>query len=374
MNKNIGELVQKEMDCRTYAPNDCVVSNTLVGVEVELENVANDIPNNDRGQLKYWNVIEDGSLRDYGMEFVFRDPLSGHDLVSALSELESFILNNNIKPQISDRTSVHVHIDVRDLTTKQYLLFTSLYLIFERVLFKYCGDDRAKSLYCVPYYKAQGDLDKMKRLSYRDDDETVRAINESNKYSACNIRATIKYGSIEFRAHKGVWHSEELLRWINILLLMRNAAIDMVDKFDIDNLPSTISGMGVDIFFKDVFKNKTGVLEYLGMENDIYKGIRVAQEVIHHHRVYAVHDEIPSTEEKDTDRFFMYMKKKYPKTYQKMCDGGGAVPVKIKPLLRKDLTVGGILPQPHPGQGRLAERNVLLNGVIRLLRRDIDNL
>lgn len=322
MNK-IGNLIGHKEDPRNYKQDDSVVAHTLVGVEVELENISHRIPNDgDREQLKYWDIIEDGSLRDHGIEFVFTTPLAGKDLVAALSELESFITDNKVKPRLSDRTSDHIHVDVRDLTEKQYLLFNIIYLIFERVLFKYCGNDRDKSLYCVPYYKAQGDLNKMKGLAWDEEERDFRyTLNDCNKYSACNLKATLKYGSIEFRAHSGEWRVEPLLRWINILLMMRNAAIDMDDKFDIDNIPSTISGMGVNTFFRSVFKDKVGILEYLGIENDIYKGIRMAQEIIHCQRMKRILKLLPSTNDRSNDRFFMYMKEKYPKKYEKYIGG-----------------------------------------------------
>ena len=125
----------------TYTPSDKFVSSSLVGVEFELEGM-NRFRVDDPEFAAYWKIVEDGSLRDGGKEFVLSRPFAGADLDKALSLFDKHVSKSGHDIKISDRTSVHVHIDVRDLTFAQLT-------IFETALFNMAGETRANNIFAT---------------------------------------------------------------------------------------------------------------------------------------------------------------------------------------------------------------------------------
>src|SRR3972149_6708240 len=111
-------------DVRQSVPCEEIIDNTtLCGIEVEAEGI--DIPRNSKKlpqfykDLTFWSVKEDGSLRNGGKEFIFKQPLGGTDIVRALEQLEKKIKEHDINPDMTHRTSLHLHIDVRNMTIEE---------------------------------------------------------------------------------------------------------------------------------------------------------------------------------------------------------------------------------------------------------------
>src|SRR5258708_1191940 len=103
---------------------------TLVGIEVEVENVMYINPNI---PLAFWQITEDGSLRNNGREFkTLALPLKYVE--SALKQLSEG-LNPNV--DFSVRTSVHVHQDVRGMAMSQLIGLLLTYISVESLLFKF---------------------------------------------------------------------------------------------------------------------------------------------------------------------------------------------------------------------------------------------
>ena len=116
-------------DPRTNKTNDLLIDSTVyVGVEIEVEGLEN------YGACpflsNYWIKKKDGSLRNYGAEFVtgmeFEGryvPIRGDDLIVALKDWERWVdhytLSVGDPPEVGHRTSNHIHIDVRDLDKEE---------------------------------------------------------------------------------------------------------------------------------------------------------------------------------------------------------------------------------------------------------------
>ncbi len=128
-----------------YPVNNTMVSDSYVGIEIEVENLRDY-----KGDFVYWQDKEDGSLRDNGREYVtYTIPAS---LVPyAITELQEFLTEVNPKYSFSTRTSVHVHLNVRDLTFKQLHALSIVYMLFEKAFYKFAGRDRYKNIFCVPH-------------------------------------------------------------------------------------------------------------------------------------------------------------------------------------------------------------------------------
>ena len=81
----------------------------IFGIEIEVENVATMVI--DAYDRSYWNVVEDHSLRNNGLEFV-SIPLRGDQIERALTQFNKALPKEH---DFSPRTSVHIHMNVRDL-------------------------------------------------------------------------------------------------------------------------------------------------------------------------------------------------------------------------------------------------------------------
>ena len=192
----------------------CKDPNALLGIEVEVENIREGIP-----LEYYWKIKADHSLRNHGVECV-SIPLRGHQVEHALRYLKTQMCTFN-KPDFSNRTSVHVHLNVRDMSWSQVKVLVILYALFERHFFNLAGTKREQSIFCVPLYKSN-------QLS------TILHIQNGgtkwHKYNALNLGTILGdgdvgcYGTIEFRHLYGTDDLPTLMTWINNILLLRKAS------------------------------------------------------------------------------------------------------------------------------------------------------
>ena len=300
---NIGSIFEKNRNVFSYEQSsDFVLPRCIIGVEVELENMKeasnfarNGVPrrfaedgiedfsfdNDTRGVLfgiGYWNVKSDGSLRDNGVEFVTKK-LFGKDLSIALDELHDYLIATTVPNSTpSDRCSVHIHLDVTDLNKTEYARLLIDYAIFENVLFNYCGVHRKENLYCLPFARSDDFKRTLSNIltSVSKDLEFKKYVNSFPKYSALNLNATSKYGSLEFRLHGGTYDMLRVKEWINIIMCLKKNCIGN----SANNLHREISRFGISNYLEKVFKLYHQILDYNECESDIIDGIRLAQDIL----------------------------------------------------------------------------------------------
>lgn len=197
-------------------PSFILQPNALVGIEIEVENM------NNGGWIPeyYWNCKEDHSLRNNGLEFT-SIPLRGHQIESALKFLfEEFTLTGNTEFTFGNRTSTHIHLNVRDLTWDNIKSLLLLYCIFEKHFFTLAGTKRESSIFCVPMYRTH-------------QASVIPNINSFDrtwhKYSAINAGTILgnedvpKFGTIEFRHLYGTSNIDTIINWINNIFCLRVA-------------------------------------------------------------------------------------------------------------------------------------------------------
>ena len=114
-----------------------------VGLEVEVENC----PRFGEPNQNIWTTHADNSLREHGIEFV-STPIYGTQVWDALNILYDHILPE--KASFSQRTSIHVHVDMSSLTLEQLAQTVITYLAVERVLYEFVGNGREHNIFCVP--------------------------------------------------------------------------------------------------------------------------------------------------------------------------------------------------------------------------------
>ena len=256
-------------------PEGCdefVLPHCMMGVEVEMEFFGNhDSVIDDIRRLLYWSRVNEGSLRN-GTEIVLGQPLMGKQLRDALVEM-SEVLHNNRRVDFNFRTSVHVHMDIRDLSHEELHNLVVLYTIWERTFFRNLFPERENNAYCIPWYK---------RCPQR---ETIAAIKENmpsmfgetDRYLSLNLRAVRDRGSVEFRAHSGTADYQSLVDWINILMSLKARAIEETDE----DYFYKVSNEGPEQVAYDLFGERLGSkFDTMHLHSDLIEGARTAQFLI----------------------------------------------------------------------------------------------
>ncbi len=252
---------------------------THVGVEIEISTSSS----SSQFSSSYWNTVPEGSVP--GFEAVLDRPMAGSELVIALEEAEQQISRLSGSNKFPEMTSVHVHVDIRDMTVTQLINFLTLSIMFENVLFNYVEHHRSKNHFCLPMTDATDCLNRLKRFveQARTDSlsrDRIRSLFTSDevKYAGINLSSIPRYGSLEFRMHHGTADSTALIRWINILLKIKEYA--MGGDRSPTNILETKIEVGISSIFEQVLGGYSEILGYEGIEDDILDGIRNAQDFV----------------------------------------------------------------------------------------------
>lgn len=187
----------------------------LYGVELEVEDVPIELwpANGTFNPGKYWNMKEDGSLRNHGYEFVSR-ALDLTTLITALHQFYAWDRRHRFARSI--RTSMHVHADMRMYTPYQVLGIAGVYTLVEPLLMHACGSHREENIYCVPFYRANDDLGYVLN-ALSDADNYFREVRETCKYSALYFEPLHRFGTIEFRMAPVWGTAEEAITWVGAI-------------------------------------------------------------------------------------------------------------------------------------------------------------
>lgn len=288
----LGESLGMHSDPRRWGKSDRLAdNNAFLGIEIELEHLRH-FGGSFRDKLYQaglWTLTEDGSLRDHGLEFIMQtrggEPLKGADVIRALDTFKAvmseYIGHYDDPPSCSSRTSIHVHVDVRDLDFPSLKKFILLYLVFEKIFFNWSSPDRYCNAYCRSTEIHYDVLERFAQILEMDDaahQKAIRSISSGNKYDAMNVLSIRKRGSIEFRMMGGTYDTERILKWVNMLLAMRIAAQD--DNLILDEFPEHMSQRGLPNLIDQVFGKWGTELKPHATDLDVLEGLRLSQEVL----------------------------------------------------------------------------------------------
>lgn len=246
--------------------------NRNVGIELEYENVSK-WPNDIKDDGEFWEITEDGSLRrikdgTVSLEIRFKYPLSGLALEKALVYLRKY-LSTERDIVCSLRTGLHVHLDVRDLSITQIKNIFITYLIVEKLLYRYCGDDRENNIFCLPLYKTPEVIQRFSLDSFQDINTFKNSVDRGWKYSGLNLVPIWKKGSIEFRQHSATTNVEEIIYWINIIFSIAKYGINL--NYKVNKLIEHASIN--DSIVEDIFGNYLRELDISNLRADLDVGI-----------------------------------------------------------------------------------------------------
>ena len=214
--------------------------NTYIGIEVETEN----IHTWHSDYAPYWKMTEDGSLRNNGREFV-SVPIKAFRVENALTTLFNNQLNKDI--EFTDRTSIHIHMNVRTMTLEQLKTMVLLYLVFEKAMFRYVNPDRYENIFCVPLNETS--FGENLHILFHSD---RLAINWS-KYTALNLCPIFEKGTIEFRHLHGTKDVKEIVNWVNLILCLKKAALKNTSEYLWDKVKTLNTSSQYHEFANEIF-------------------------------------------------------------------------------------------------------------------------
>jgi hypothetical protein len=201
------------------------------GIEIETETADSvayppdffvQIPHDEHVRYKVpmtdWEGHVDNSLRNFGMEYVLKVPLSYEESIVALDDFafqttEIHFLKN------TPSTSVHVHVNFLEESFLTLANFLTLYTLFENVLVDFSGPTRRSNLFALPIRVAErteGNIVKLLEKVSKGNWNLGLSANHM-KYAALNIATLTQIGSLEIRSFRGTTDVSEIKEWLGII-------------------------------------------------------------------------------------------------------------------------------------------------------------
>ena len=297
--RKLSRIINKRESGIEYPKDEKVVLHNLIGLELEIENVSVSTITPEVTSAPLWSIAGDGSLRNSGVELI-SVPVSGVNLTNAITELKDILEKGAPDAEITERCSLHVHIDMRDITVRQLLNFLVVYTIFEDELFRYVGYKRKENPYCVPLTDAYNLQELMEELTGTDK-QVNKLIYDWPKYSAVNLKPLLRLGTIEVRLHPGTLDPQEVLAWANILLSIKKYIMDNPRR----NTQTIIDYVcsNPEKLINDVFNNK--LIQEINTDtiDGMLEGARIAQQLYRYRDVLKMDTQaVPSQHTRTTRR------------------------------------------------------------------------
>ena len=248
-----------------------------VGIEIEVEGAK--LPHEDKTPSP-WVYHKDGSLRgeDNG-EYVLQSPLKFAEVPGALDTLWKQFEKMESRLDDSNRTSVHVHLNVNSFHFNRLAAFLGIFFTLEEVLTQWCGDHRVGNLFCLRAKDAPAIISQVTNFIRRDG-----AVEISNNlhYAGLNFHALKKFGSLEVRALRGCSDKQTIVDWVKILERLYKVSADFDDPRSVCSL---FSSSGPLAFFESLLGDMASVvragsgLSEEQIRDSMYEGIRMAQDI-----------------------------------------------------------------------------------------------
>ncbi len=190
-----------------------------IGIEIEMEGRNLRPPSN----INDWKPVEDGSLRGESIEWVLRRPLPRENVASSLTRLFRRLGENGATINKSDRTSVHVHLNMQGCTSEHLVNTIMLYYLVEPLMFGLCGAGRDANFYCVSN-EAAPFLSEVVKSTVESDMNLQQVGLSDYRYAALNLASLTTFGSLEFRAMEGCSHPERIANWVERITDLKDIA------------------------------------------------------------------------------------------------------------------------------------------------------
>lgn len=233
------------------------------GIEIEVE--GQNLP---KEVNQYWKCEVDPSLRGESMEYIFAKPQALDKVKAIIKTLDKKFKDTGSVLNFSFRTSVHVHMNVQELSPERVLSTIYTYLLVEDALMNLCGENRKGNRFCLRMQDAEGLVERL-AIAFGDTKGGFAYIpKDTVRYSAVNVESIPKYGSLEFRAMSGNCDPERIYNWCSILNCLKQFTEKYSTPMDVYDLYNKI---GPDAFVLELFKDKYPLVKYSDMRRDVQK-------------------------------------------------------------------------------------------------------
>lgn len=224
-----------------------------------------------------WVRHEDGSLRGESCEWVLDVPLTYNKTVEAIEHLFKGFSENGTKFDNSYRTSTHIHVNYQNKTGLNVFNIFVVHTVLEKLLGRYCGEDRDGNLFAIYARDAERLINGMYSAIFNG--EGMRSFGNNQRYAALNLSSLHKFGSVEFRLMGGLDNAKEALIWLSMVKEMVTYADNLKDA---TSLFEYISFNGAerlvtDIFSKDNAERLLSVMSSEELLRSFYDGLREVQ-------------------------------------------------------------------------------------------------
>jgi len=246
-----------------------------IGIEVECEGnkfQKNNIPSP-------WKYTEDHSLRGAdNAEYVLRNPIPFDKVDESLDILWKMMSDYGTVLDESNRTSVHVHLNVQQWHLNRLCTFFGLYFLIEELLTAWCGDHRIGNLFCLRAKDAPAIISEIKRICRT---ESIH-IDQGYHYAGMNAHALTKYGSVEIRSLKGCTDKSQISQWVSVLRRLYDLSGEIKDPRQV---VENFSGNGPISYLQELLGDSydTIINNIPYTQNDVinalYDGVRLAQDI-----------------------------------------------------------------------------------------------
>lgn len=248
----------------------------VVGIEIEVE--GRKLPKDD--VKAPWSYHHDGSLRgEDNAEYVLRTPLEFSGVRQALDKLWEEFRNYNSELAESNRTSVHIHLNVQEFYLNRLASLMAMYFVFEEILTEWCGEHRVGNLFCLRAKDAPAIVSQIRKFVKSD---MMMHLRDHHHYAGLNSNAIHKFGSLEFRALRGVNDPEVIMKWVGVLQRLYEISAEFKDPRE---LCAKFSSEGPFAFFDQLLgEHGQQIVRDIGWSEDrvrqsMYEGIRLAQDI-----------------------------------------------------------------------------------------------
>jgi hypothetical protein len=260
-----------------------------IGLEIEVEGNQFPKPEGHEGthhpvqmpDSKFWSYVHDGSLRgEDNAEYVLTKPVAFDQVPPAIDELYDTLKKYGSKLDVSNRTSVHVHLNCQEFHMNRLASFLCAWFAVEEILVEWCGEHRVGNLFCLRAVDAPAIVNHIRKFIRTDGNYPL---NEMLHYGGLNPSALHKHGSLEIRTLRGCTDDPKVvLNWVSILQRLYELSAKFTDPRE---LVSTFSSGGPLSFFDFLLADKAAVVR-AGLswtDNEIsdamFRGIRFAQDL-----------------------------------------------------------------------------------------------
>lgn len=182
--------------------------------------------------LKLWNLKADDSLRNFGYEWVAKQPFGEDELKDQVKEVCSEVVSRQNYIDNCPRTSFHVHYNVSNLTPSQVVSSIVSYWLLEDVMVSFCKKHRIGNQYCLPASISTNVVHVLKN-SIKSDNTFLSSFRDNDRfrYMGLNLCSVPKYMSLENRCMDGdAKNPDRLIEWCEGLNNIFNEAKSMTPE------------------------------------------------------------------------------------------------------------------------------------------------